>query len=351
MSAANISLGELAAVVGAELRGDAAHRVSGMNTLAAAGAHELAFLANPKYRSQLTTTGAGAVLLRPDDLGDYAGNALLLANPYLAFATLSHRFDRTPTPSAGVHASAVVADTALLGEGVSIGAHVVIGEGVVIGAGSIVEAGSVIHDRVALGENCRIRSRVVIYHDCRLGNRVQIHSGAVIGGDGFGFANERGQWRKIAQLGAVIIHDDVDIGANTTVDRGALENTEIHTGAIIDNQVQIAHNVVIGAHTAIAACCGISGSTQIGAHCILAGGVGVVGHIRICDGVQITGMTMVTKSITEPGSYSSGTAFDRTESWKKMAVRLRRLDEIVTRVQRLEKAHDQDRSACDSDSN
>jgi UDP-3-O-[3-hydroxymyristoyl] glucosamine N-acyltransferase len=166
---------------------------------------------------------------------------------------------------------------------------------------------------------------------------VQIHSGAVIGGDGFGFANERGHWRKIAQLGAVVIHDDVDIGANTTIDRGALEDTVIHAGVIVDNQVQIAHNVIIGAHTAIAACCGISGSTHIGAHCILAGGVGVVGHIEICDGVQITGMTMVTKSITEPGSYSSGTAFDRTESWKKMAVRLRRLDDLVTRVQRLEK--------------
>ncbi|MBQ0842454.1 MAG: UDP-3-O-(3-hydroxymyristoyl)glucosamine N-acyltransferase [Paraperlucidibaca sp.] len=340
MTAADISLGELAAAVGAELRGDPAQRVSAMNTLAAAQGHELAFLANPKYRNQLMSTNAGAVLLRPDDLGDFTGNALLLANPYLAFATLSHRFDRTPKPATGIHASAVVAETAVLGEGVSIAAQVVIGEGVRIGAGSIVEAGSVIHDRVVLGEGCRIRSRVVIYHDCRLGNRVQIHSGAVIGGDGFGFANERGHWRKIAQLGAVVIHDDVDIGANTTVDRGALEDTEIHTGAIIDNQVQIAHNVVIGAHTAIAACCGISGSTEIGAHCILAGGVGVVGHIKICDGVQITGMTMVTKSITEPGSYSSGTAFDRTESWKKMAVRLRRLDDLVTRVQRLEKARD-----------
>ncbi|REH37897.1 UDP-3-O-[3-hydroxymyristoyl] glucosamine N-acyltransferase [Paraperlucidibaca baekdonensis] len=340
MTAAGISLGELAAAVGAELRGEPDHCVQGMNTLAAAAPHELAFLANPKYRSQLAATQAGAVLLRHDDLGDFTGNALLLANPYLAFATLSHRFDRTPQPAAGVHNSAVVAESAVLGEGVSIGAQVVIGDGVVIGAGSLIEAGSVIHDRVVLGENCRIRSRVVIYHDCRLGNRVQVHSGAVIGGDGFGFANERGQWRKIAQLGAVVIGDDVDIGANTTIDRGALEDTEIHTGAIIDNQVQIAHNVIIGAHTAIAACCGISGSTQIGAHCILAGGVGVVGHIQICDGVQITGMTMVTKSITEPGSYSSGTAFDRTDAWKKMAVRLRRLDDLATRVQRLEKNRD-----------
>ena len=347
MSRVDFRLAELAEGIGAELRGDPELRISAMNTLAAAQAHELAFLANPKYRHQLATTQAGAVLVRPEDLGDFTGNALLLANPYVAFAKLSHRFDRTPGVANGVHATAVIAASAVLGEGVSIAAQVVIGEAVIIGAGSVIEAGSVIHDRVVLGENCRIRSRVVIYHDCRLGDRVQIHSGAVIGGDGFGFANERGQWRKIAQLGAVVIGDDVDIGANTTIDRGALEDTEIHTGAIIDNQVQIAHNVVIGAHTAIAACCGISGSTQIGAHCILAGGVGVVGHIKICDGVQITGMTMVTKSITEPGSYSSGTAFDRTESWKKMAVRLRRLDDVVTRVQRLEKAHDQDRSACD----
>lgn len=338
---AGMTLGELAAELGAELRGDPGYRVSGLGTLQGAGPDQLSFLANPRYRPQLQSTTAGAVLLRPEDLGDYSGQVLLLANPYLAFARLTHRFDRTPRPAAGIHASAVVSASAVIPASACIGPLAVIGEHVVLGERVIIESGAVIQDRVTIGDDSRIRSRVVIYHDCQLGCRVNIHAGAVIGGDGFGFANERGQWRKIAQIGRVLIHDDVDIGANTTVDRGALDDTVIHQGAIIDNQVQIAHNVVIGAHTAIAACCGISGSTRIGARCILAGGVGIVGHIDICDGVQITGMTMVTKSITEPGSYSSGTAFDRTDNWKKMAVRLRRLEELAQRVRSLEKAADE----------
>jgi len=334
----NITLGALAQELNAELQGDPDHVISGLGTLQNAQSHQLSFLANPRYRPLLASTQAGAVLMRPQDKGDHTGPALFLANPYVAFATLSHRFDRTPTLPAGIHPSAVIAESAEIPASACIGALAVIGEGVVIGEGSVIEAGAVVHDRVRIGTNCRLRSRVVIYHDCVLGDRVNIHAGTVIGGDGFGFANERGVWRKIAQIGRVVIGDDVDIGANTTIDRGALEDTEIHNGVIIDNQVQIAHNVVIGAHTAIAACCGISGSTRIGKHCILAGGVGIVGHIEICDGVQITGMTMITKSISEPGSYSSGTAFDSTDNWKKMAVRLRRIDELAQRVKALEKS-------------
>ncbi|WP_022956525.1 UDP-3-O-(3-hydroxymyristoyl)glucosamine N-acyltransferase [Perlucidibaca piscinae] len=336
-----LTLGELATLVGGELKGDPLTRVTGLGTLERATPSQISFLANPRYRAQLSTTQAAAVLMKPEDAVGFEGQAVLLANPYLAFAQLTHRFDRTPRPAVGVHASAVIARSARLGEGVRIGPQVVIGEDVVIGARVIIESGSVIHDRVHVGDDCVIRSRVVIHHDCQLGQRVSIQSGAVIGGDGFGFAPARGAWHKIAQIGAVILHDDVDIGVNTTIDRGALEDTVIHTGAIIDNQVQIAHNVVIGAHTAIAACCGIAGSTRIGAHCVLAGGVGVVGHIEICDRVQITGMSMITKSITEPGSYSSGTAFDSTDNWKKMAVRLRRLDELAQRVRALEDATDQ----------
>ncbi len=331
-----MTLSELATELGAELRGDPDYRVTGLATLQSAGPGQLAFLANPRYRPQLQETRAGAVLLRPEDATDFTGQVLLLANPYLAFARLSHRFDRTPAPERGVHPSAVIAASAVIPASACIGPLAVIGEHAVLGERVIIESGAVIQDRVTIGDDSRIRSRVVIYHDCELGQRVNIHAGAVIGGDGFGFANERGNWRKIAQLGRVVIHDGVDIGANTTIDRGALEDTVIHTGAIIDNQVQIAHNVVIGAHTAIAACCGIAGSTRIGAYCVLAGGVGVVGHIEICDRVQITGMTMITKSISQPGSYSSGTAFDSTDNWKKMAVRLRRLDELAQRVRTLE---------------
>lgn len=330
------TLAELAEMLGAELRGEARHEVSGLATLRNAQPHQVAFLANPLYRQELPDCTAGAVLLRAADAEGFTGNALVLANPYLGYATLSRLFDRTPAPGAGVHGSAVVAASARIAEGVAIGPLAIIGEGVEIGAGSIVEAGAVIQDRCRIGQGSRIRANAVLYHDCVLGDRVNIHAGAVIGGDGFGFANERGNWRKIAQLGRVVIHDDVDIGANTTVDRGALDDTVIHNGVIIDNQVQIAHNVEIGAHTAIAACCGIAGSSRVGAYCVLAGGVGLVGHIEICDRVHITGMTMITKSISVPGSYSSGTAFDATDNWKKMAVRLRHVDAMARRLKTLE---------------
>lgn len=331
------TLAELADLLGAELRGEASVRVTGLQTLAAAGPEQLAFLANPLYRSQLATTRAGAVLLRPADAEGYAGNALLLANPYLAYARVAAMLDRTPRPPAGCHPSAVVAESARIDASVAIGPGAVIGEAVEIGPGTVVEAGAVIQARTRIGRDCRIRANAVIYHDCVLGNRVNIHAGAVIGGDGFGFANDKGRWHKIAQIGRVVIHDDVDIGANTTVDRGALGDTEIHEGVIIDNLVQVAHNVVIGAHTAIAACCGISGSTRIGSHCVLAGGVGLVGHIEIADRVHVTGMTMVTKSITEPGTaWSSGTAMEPSDRWKKTAVRLRQIDDMSRRLRALE---------------
>lgn len=321
---------------GVELRGDPDREIEGLHTLSCAGPRQLSFLSNPRYKGALKETSAAAVLLRPEDAGDFVGNAVLLSQPYVAYAQLAACFDRTPRPDAGIHASAVVSPSAHIATGAAIGPRVVIGDDVVIGAGTVVDAGAVIHARTTIGSDSRIRSNAVIYHDCVIGNRVNIHAGAVIGGDGFGFANDRGQWRKIAQIGRVVIHDDVDIGANTTVDRGALDDTVIHEGVIIDNLVQIAHNVVIGPHTAIAACCGISGSTRIGARCVLAGGVGLVGHIEIADGVQITGMTMITKSITEPGSYSSGTAFESSDRWKKTAVRLRQLDDMARRLRELE---------------
>lgn len=330
------TLAELASRLDATVRGNPALVISGLNTLRSAGPEELSFLANPLYKAELKATRAGAVLVREADAAEFEGNALILANPYLAYAKLSRLFDRTPRPAAGVHPSAVVAANARIDASAAVGPLAVVGEEVEIGPGSVIEAGAVVHARTKIGRDCRVRSNAVIYHDCVLGDRVNIHSGAIIGGDGFGFANDRGNWEKIAQIGRVVLHDDVDIGANTTVDRGALEDTVIHRGAIIDNQVQIAHNVVIGAHTAIAACCGISGSTRIGAYCVLAGGVGLVGHIDICDKVHITGMTMVTKSITQPGSYSSGTAFDSTDNWKKMAVRLRRLDDMARKLKDLE---------------
>lgn len=330
------SLAELASLLGAELRGDPAHRIHGLNTLSAAGLEQLAFLADPRYLSELPGTRAGAVLLRPADAEGYAGNALLLANPYLAYARVTRLFDTTPRLAAGIHETAVVSATARVDASVAVGPCAVIADDVEIGPGSVIEAGAIIQARARIGRDCRIRANAVIYHDCVLGDRVNIHSGTTIGSDGFGFANDAGRWEKIAQIGRVVIHDDVDIGANTAIDRGALEDTVIHRGVIIDNQVHIAHNVVIGAFTAIAGCVGIAGSTRIGAYCVLAGGVGVAGHLDICDKVQFTGMTMVTKSITVPGAYSSGTGMEPTTNWRKTAVRLRSLDDMAKRLRELE---------------
>ncbi|MEL0027095.1 MAG: UDP-3-O-(3-hydroxymyristoyl)glucosamine N-acyltransferase [Perlucidibaca sp.] len=330
-----MTLGELATELGAELRGDPQYRVVGMATLQAAGPEHLAFLANPRYKPSLLETRAGAVMLRADDAEGYAGQVLILSDPYLAFARLTHRFDRTPRPAAGIHASAVVAASAVVPATACIGPLAVIGEGVVLGERVVIESGAVIQDGARVGDDSRIRSRAVIHHDCILGARVSIGAGAIIGGDGFGFAQAGGRWHKIAQIGRVVIHDNVDVGANTTIDRGALDDTVIHAGVIIDNQVQIAHNVVIGEHTAIAACCGIAGSTRIGARCILGGAVGVVGHIEICDDVQLTAMAMITRSISQPGSYSSGTGFESTDNWRRMVARLRHLDELAKRVRAL----------------
>jgi UDP-3-O-[3-hydroxymyristoyl] glucosamine N-acyltransferase len=331
------TLAALAKELGAQIKGAPNYQITGLQTLAQAQANQLSFLANPKYKSDLQNTSAGAVLLRLEDAETYSGQALIVANPYAAYAQVAAYFDKTPRLPAGIHGTAVVAASAKIDASAAIGPNVVIGEDVVIGAGSRIEAGVVVQARTHIGKDSHIRPRVVIYHDCVVGDRVHIHAGAVIGADGFGFANDKGRWHKIAQIGAVHIHNDVEIGANTTIDRGALTDTIIHDGVIIDNLVQIAHNVVIGAHTAIAACCGISGSTQIGQYCVLAGGVGLVGHIHIADSVQITGMTMITKSITEPGSYSSGTAFESSDTWKKTAVRVRQLDDMAQRLKQMEK--------------
>ncbi len=330
------TLASIAKQIGGTVKGQLEYPISGLGTLKNAQSHQLSFLANPLYRSALASTQAGAVLLRAEDAENYQGQAIIVASPYAAYAQLTHFFDQTPKGIVGIHSQAIVSDSAKVSETAVIAACAVISDEAVIGDGTIIESGAFIGARVKVGKNCRIRANAVIHHDCVLGDRVTIHSGAVLGDDGFGFAPHQGRWFKIAQIGRVVVHNDADIGSNTTIDRGALDDTIIHEGAIIDNQVQIAHNVEIGAHTAIAACCGISGSSKIGAHCVLAGGVGLVGHIEICDNVHITGMTMITKSITQAGSYSSGTAFDSTDNWKKMAVRLRKLDDMAKRLRELE---------------
>ncbi|MCK0542548.1 UDP-3-O-(3-hydroxymyristoyl)glucosamine N-acyltransferase [Pseudomonas syringae pv. aptata] len=332
-----IKLGQLAEFLGATLRGDKDIEITGLATLQEAGPGQVSFLANPKYRKLLVDTQATAVLLKPADAEGYTGNALVVPDTYLAYARISHFFDPKPKSSAGVHPTAVIAADALIDPAASIGAFAVIESGVRIAAGVTIGAHCFIGARCEIGEGGWLATRVTLYHDVRIGKRVVIQSGAVLGGEGFGFAQDKGIYHKVAQIGGVTLGDDVEVGVNTAIDRGALADTRIGNGVKLDNQIQIAHNVQVGDHTAMAACVGISGSTKIGKHCMLAGGVGLVGHIDICDGVYITGMTMVTHSITEPGSYSSGTAMQPADEWRKSAARLRKIDDMARRLQKLEK--------------
>ncbi len=332
-----MKLGQLAEFLGATLSGPAELEITGLATLQEAGPGQLSFLANPQYRKYLGDSHAAAVLLKAADAEGFAGHALIVADPYLAYARISHLFDPKPRAVAGIHPSAVVASDAQVDASASVGAFAVIESGAQIGPGVAIGAQCFIGARCVIGEGGWLAPRVTLYHDVRIGKRVVIQSGAVIGGEGFGFANEKGVWQKIAQIGGVSIGDDVEIGVNTAVDRGALADTRIGDGVKLDNQIQIAHNVQIGDHTAMAACVGISGSTKIGKHCTIAGGVGMVGHIDVCDGVFVSGMTMVTRSITEPGAYSSGTAMQTLGEWRKSAARIRQLDEMAKRLQQLEK--------------
>jgi UDP-3-O-[3-hydroxymyristoyl] glucosamine N-acyltransferase len=334
---ATITLGQLAEFLGATLRGPADKHITGLATLQEAGPDQVSFLANPQYRKFLATTHAAAVLLKPADAEGYTADALLVPDPYLAYARISHLFDPKPKAPVGVHPTAVVAEDAFVDPAASVGAYAVIESGARIAAGVTIGAHCFIGARSVIGEGGWLAPRVTLYHDVRVGQRVVIQSGAVLGGEGFGFANEKGVWQKIAQIGGVTIGDDVEIGVNTAIDRGAMDDTRIGNGVKLDNQIQIAHNVQIGDHTAMAACVGISGSAKIGKHCMLAGGVGLVGHIEICDGVFVTGMTMVTRSITEPGAYSSGTAMQPAAEWRKSAARMRHLDDMARRLQQLEK--------------
>lgn len=337
MTVSAFSLGQLAERLGATLRGASDTTIRGLATLQDAGPEDLSFLANAQYRKYLTDTRAGAVLLTPADAEGYPGCALIVDNPYLAYAELSHVFDRKPKAPAGIDESARISPDAFVDPSASIGPYVVVESGARIEAGVTIGAHSVIGARSVVGEGGWLAPRVTLYHDVLIGKRVVIQSGAVIGGEGFGFANQAGNWRKIAQIGGVCIGDDVEIGANTTIDRGALSDTLIGNGVKLDNQIMIAHNVQIGDNTAMAGCVGISGSTKIGRNCMIAGGVGMVGHIEVCDNVFVTGMTMVTRSITEPGAYSSGTAMQPAAEWKKSAARLRQLDDMAKRLRELEK--------------
>jgi UDP-3-O-[3-hydroxymyristoyl] glucosamine N-acyltransferase len=338
MTKVAITLADVAEKIGAKLIAtDDQLIVSGIGTLEDSTADQVTFLANPSYRKLLASTKAAAVIIHPDMQDECSTAALVMNNPYVGFAKLSQIFDNLPTQAPGIHPAAVVADSAVLAEGVSVAANAVIGEHVQIGAGARIGPGCVIGDHSIIGARGLLHANVVFYHDIVVGDDCIFHSGCVIGADGFGFAPEAGKWHKIAQIGGVKIGNRVEIGANTTIDRGALDNTTIGNDVKLDDQIMIAHNVVIGDGCAIAGTTGIAGSTTVGKNCTIAGGVGIVGHIEITDGVHITGMTLVSKSIKEPGVYSSGTAIMPAAEWRKSAARFRQLDDMARRLKQLEK--------------
>ncbi|MDP5141749.1 UDP-3-O-(3-hydroxymyristoyl)glucosamine N-acyltransferase [Rheinheimera baltica] len=331
-------LSELAERLDAQLIGDAACSIVSIATLENAGPGQISFLSNAKYRKFLSATAASAVLITQDDIAFVAPavNALVVKDPYVAFAKVAQLLDSTPKIASGIHATAVIDPSVTLGERVAIGANAVISAGVVLGADVQIGAGCVIGERVHLDAGCKLWPNVTILHGVSIGQRCIIHSGAVIGSDGFGFANERGNWLKIPQTGTVRVGNDSDIGANTTIDRGAIDDTIIGNNVIIDNLCQIAHNVRIGDHTAIAGASIVAGSTKIGRYCIIGGGACINGHIDICDGAQITGMAMVMKSITEKGVYSSGIPATSNLDWRKNTAKLRQIDQLYQRVKQLE---------------
>jgi UDP-3-O-[3-hydroxymyristoyl] glucosamine N-acyltransferase len=337
-----MKLSELAKSVGAEIHGDHNTVVTGVASLEVAQHGQLSFLVGAQYRHQLKNTQASAVVLSHSDLEQCPCDAIVTDNPELAFAKMLDFFNKGATIEPGIHLSAVIGNDCDIDASVTISAHCVIGNDVKIGANTIVSSGVHIGDGVQIGANCHLYPHVTLYHDVLIADRVVIHSGAVIGADGFGYTNDdQGRWVKIRQVGTVCLASDVEIGANTTIDRGALENTIIEEGVKIDNQVQVAHNVHIGAHTAIAGCVGIAGSARIGKHCMIGGGVCINGHITIADSVIVTGMAMVMHSIDASGVYSSGTGLQKNLQWRKSAIRFQQLDGMAKRIKHLERLYNE----------
>jgi len=319
------------------------NEISSLATLANAQSGQVAFLANKKYISQLQSTQASAVIVSPDMLAQCSVNALVMNNPYQGYALLANLFDTTPKVANGIHASAVISDQALLGQNVNIGANTVIESGVKLEDNVSIGAGCFIGQNTSIGKGTSLWSNISIYHDVIIGEACLIQANTVIGSDGFGYAplndgkSEQYKWHKIPQLGSVVIGNRVEIGASTTIDRGALENTIIKDGVILDNQIQIAHNVIIGENTAMAACSVVAGSTMVGKNCTIAGLVGFNGHINITDNCVFTGMAMVTKDVTTSGVYSSGMPAVSNKEWNKTNARIKRLESLNKRVKELEK--------------
>lgn len=325
-----VTLGEIAQAVNGELRGDPEQVVTGLAFIGDAGPEHLSFVADTKYTKLLAETQCACVLL-PANLVDLCATACVLVHdPYLAYAKASALF--TFPARIEVHPSAIIADDVSLGESVSIAPNVCIGAGSIIEDNVIIGAGTVIGENCVIGAGTRLYPNVSCYHDVHIGKNGIVHSGSVLGSDGFGFAPNKGAWEKIHQLGGLRVGDNVEIGANCSIDRGAIEHTCIEEGVKIDNLVHIAHNVVIGAHTAIAGCVGIAGSTVIGKHCKIAGQVGIGGHLTIVDNVTLLAKSMVIKSISSPGTYSSGLPATTAAQWRRNVVRFMQLDKLAKKI-------------------
>jgi len=330
-------LKQLAEQLGATLYGDGELIITGVASMKSAKQGQITFLSDKKFENNLSTCGATAVVITEDSLKYWNGAALVAKDPYLCYAKLAQILDTTPLPAEDIADSAIIATTAQLGKNVSIGPNAVIESGAILGDNCCIGAGCFIGKNTTIGVGTKIWSNVSIYHNCIIGENCLIQSGTVIGADGFGYANDKGKWIKIPQLGRVVIGNDVEIGASTTIDRGALDDTVIGNGVIIDNQCQIAHNDVIGDHTAVAGGVIMAGSLKIGRHCLIGGASVINGHMEICDQVTVTGMGMVMRPITEPGVYSSGIPLQQNKVWRKTASLVLHIDEMNKRLKALEK--------------
>ena len=331
------TLGELATRFAADIQGDADSLIEGVASLKSAQSGQISFFYDKQYLNELASTRASAVILRPEHCELSKTACLVTENPQLLFARVSNLLQQQVEVESGIHPDATIASSVRIDPSASIAARAVIGSDVKIGRNTIIGAGCVIGNGSVIGDDSRLIANVSVCDNVRVGDRALIHPGAVIGADGFGLVNDDGQWLKVPQLGTVVIGDDVEIGANTTIDRGSLDNTVIDDGVKLDNQIQVAHNVHIGAHTAIASGAGIAGSVRIGRHCTFAGKVGVAGHLEITDNVHITGMSMVTKSITESGVYSSGIPTQENKKWNRTVARFSQLDDMAKRLKKIEK--------------
>ncbi|WCE30424.1 UDP-3-O-(3-hydroxymyristoyl)glucosamine N-acyltransferase [Vibrio sp. SCSIO 43137] len=333
-----VTLAELAAVTGGELHGDGSvviHSVVGMDK---AGEGDITFLSNAKYKKHLADCQASAIMVKASEKDLCNTNILVVEDPYLAYALVAQALDTTPTAACnGIASSAVIADDVVVGEGVSVGANCTIESGVVLADNVTIGAGCFIGKEAKIGSNTQLWANVTVYHRVEIGEACLVQSGTVIGADGFGYANSKGEWVKIPQVGSVKIGNRVEIGACTTIDRGALDDTVIEDNVILDNQLQIAHNVHIGYGSALAGGTIIAGSTTIGKYCIIGGATVINGHIEITDGVTITGMGMVMRSISEKGVYSSGIPLQPNKEWRKTAARVHRIDEMNKRLKAVEK--------------